>query len=317
MRTIGHTSNGSKEWWKGTRELAGPMSRARTGSAFTLIELLVVIAILSILAAIMLPALREAREKALATVCLNGLHQVGVANASYGNDHNGMVLSFGTILNGDHIHWPGALLRLGYFGGSSRGLDWRTSDGSYLNEMMTTMKQVLICPSYPPHKPRRIWEAVEGSRSFWYYIGADSYGRSGAMPAGGGGYEDIATTWGDPPYRGYKPWLWESLEKPGEYAAFGDSLYYYFQDPVTHRRATQVAEVGPRHLPGSRLGQGVWHFRHPGDRAIFSFGDGSVRSLTIPEAREDLKSQGYRDEQFMPRDFRRDYIPVPLEWVDL
>jgi prepilin-type N-terminal cleavage/methylation domain-containing protein len=75
-----------------------PKSATSVSTGFTLIELLVVIAIIAILAAMLLPALAAAKQKALTANCISNTHQWGLAQQIYGGDSSDYIPTDGTMM---------------------------------------------------------------------------------------------------------------------------------------------------------------------------------------------------------------------------
>ena len=128
-------------------------------TSFTLIELLVTIAVIAILAAMLLPALHQAREKARQAVCMSNLKQCGLALLMYSDNYDGWAPA----------HYDGV-----------QTWGYRLYLEGYITEtQLTTGKaSILVCPS----QEDRIYQSSARTYGMRRGSGSNPYFRIGAFP---------------------------------------------------------------------------------------------------------------------------------------
>lgn len=130
-----------------------------TARGFTLIELLVVISIISLLIAILLPALQSARDASRKIQCMSNLRQYGIIAIMYDNDYKELPMTEGN---------------------SSRHNEWQTDTGLTLKNAYGLTQNLRSCPSAPQwdrvstNNISSMYDLIGGRHT--YTAGANIYG---------------------------------------------------------------------------------------------------------------------------------------------
>jgi prepilin-type N-terminal cleavage/methylation domain-containing protein/prepilin-type processing-associated H-X9-DG protein len=156
--------------------------RHRVGRTFTLIELLVVIAIIAILAAMLMPALEQARKGAQQVSCKSNMKQIGLYMHMYANDNSGkppMPITGGELYDAlsGYVYVPGYGTHYLFWdmGWDGTGTDVAVGLGNLYDGGYAEHGGIFYCPSKGAGDENSPWADPEG----WAYL---MDGNLGARP---------------------------------------------------------------------------------------------------------------------------------------
>jgi prepilin-type N-terminal cleavage/methylation domain-containing protein/prepilin-type processing-associated H-X9-DG protein len=264
------------------------------GQGFTLIELLVVISIVSLLIALLLPALGAARKSAKMTQCAVNFRQVGMAAHSYASDNKDYTtrpptrgFQWSTALaeaNGQNRHPQDVYILGGYI---ARSTNYRGQPGNKVFNCPLAIDAlpVIRAHSYTGGNPQSYechytwstlmgcWSGNNWRTSFWgpYRVGELKMASNTIMAGDGVAYSDLATTY------------------PGTTHSFELRTYgwwdIFYETGATNRRVYNFGVITTYNSVPNAAGskQPMYHFKAP--NALYW--DGHVETIPTPQRNEE------------------------------